>query len=148
MAALDASADADSGADSGPNSGAAANALTTLLGELSAVLDEELAALGARDVERLEAAVERKSALVADLETATGKYCRTGQQLPAQWTEVRALATACAEANRKSGGAIVLNRGLVAQLIEITHGGRLSTATYTAHGRMLRRDASRGVGYA
>jgi len=125
-----------------------ASALTTLLGELSTVLHEELAALGARDVERLEAAVARKSALVTDLEAATGKYCRSGQTLPEQWTEVRTLAAACAEANRKSGGAIVLNRGLVAQLIDITHGDRLSTETYTAHGRMLRRDAPRGVGYA
>jgi flagellar biosynthesis/type III secretory pathway chaperone len=125
-----------------------ATALTALLGELSTVLDEELAALGARDVERLEAAIERKSALVAELEAATGKFCRPGQPLPAQWTAVRTLAIACAEANRKSGGAIALNRGLVAQLIDITQGGRLGTATYTAHGRMRRRDASRGVGYA
>lgn len=119
-----------------------------LLGKLNSILGDELAALRARDVDALEAAVQEKAALIAALEQATGKYCRPGETLPPAWTEVRRLAQACAEANRVNGGAITLNHGMVARLIDITHGSRMSPATYTAHGRLNRRDASRGVGYA
>jgi flagellar biosynthesis/type III secretory pathway chaperone len=119
-----------------------------LLGALGDTLREELNALRCRDIGALEAAVQVKADLIAALEQATGKYCRPGTPLPLEWSEVRRLAAACAEANRVNGGAIELNRGMVARLVEITHGGRLGPATYTAHGHLKRRDASRGVGYA
>ncbi|MGE0484853.1 MAG: hypothetical protein AB7Q81_11995 [Gammaproteobacteria bacterium] len=127
---------------------AAREAFERLLGALGEALREELGALRSRDVVALEAAVQTKAGLIAALEQATGKYCRPGKALPLEWNEVRRLAAACAEANRINGGAIELNRGMVARLVEITHGGRLGPATYTAHGRLKRRDASRGVGYA
>ncbi|MCB1749218.1 MAG: flagellar protein FlgN [Gammaproteobacteria bacterium] len=119
-----------------------------LLGALGEALRDELAALRSRDVAALEAAVQTKAGLIAALEQATGKYCHPGKALPLEWSEVRRMAQACAEANRVNGGAIELNRGMVARLVEITQGGRLGPATYTAHGRLNRRDASRGVGYA
>ncbi|MEQ8660745.1 MAG: flagellar protein FlgN [Gammaproteobacteria bacterium] len=121
---------------------------TALLEALSHALADELAALRARDVEQLTAAVQQKAALIAALDSATGKYCRDGEPLPPGWADVRRLAAQCAEANRANGGAIELNRGMVARLVEITQGGRLGTATYSASGRIQRRDASRPVGHA
>ena len=122
--------------------------LAELLEALSGALSDELAALRKRDVEQLTAAVQHKAALIAALNTATGKYCRDGQPLPAAWADVRRLAAQCAEANRVNGGAIELNRGMVSRLVEIAHGGRLGAATYSASGRIQRRDASRPVGLA
>ncbi|MEQ8232535.1 MAG: hypothetical protein RLW61_19405 [Gammaproteobacteria bacterium] len=136
-------------ADTGPSTAPAGrNELAELLTALSGALADELAALRRRDVEQLTAAVQHKAALIAALDDATGKYCRDGRPLPPEWADVRRLAAQCAEANRVNGGAIELNRGMVARLVEITHGGRLGTATYSASGRIQRRDASRPVGHA
>ena len=119
-----------------------------LLAELKATLGDELDAVRHHDAARLEATVQHKAALIAAIEAATGKYCRPGQPLSEDWDEIRSLAATCAEANRVNGGAIQLSHGLVQRLLEITHGTRLSTSTYTATGKLGQRESSRGVGYA
>ena len=119
-----------------------------LLADLKAALGDELDALRHQDAARLEATVQHKAALIAAIEGATGKYCRPGQPLPEGWDDIRTLAATCAEANRVNGGAIQLSHGLVQRLLEITHGTRLSTSTYTASGKLGQRESSRGVGYA
>lgn len=125
----------------------ATEALIALLDAFNGVLQEEHAALGDHDAERLEAVVERKSALLAEIETAIDKQGPVGQTPPPQWRELRRLASTCAEANRINGGAIMLNRSLVAGLLDIAHGNRAGSSTYTAAGRLQQRGASLGVGY-
>lgn len=125
----------------------ATDELTALLGAFNDVLQEERSALGAHDSERLAAVVERKSALVVELEAAIARHCPPGQQPPPQWREISRLAGACAEANRVNGGAIMLNRSLVSGLLDIAQGGRPGTSTYTAAGRLRQRATSLGVGY-
>ncbi len=122
--------------------------LEQLLAEFASALRDEFEALRERDLERLNAAIARKSELVSALEASTGKFCRSGRELAQTWPELAALAAQCAEANRVNGGAIALNRGLVSELLDTLHGPRRAEPTYDAAGRLARRDRARPVGTA
>ncbi len=122
--------------------------IETLLGELAGSLEDEFAALAARDLDALTAAVERKAALISELENEAGNYCRAGEQLPHDWPDLRALAARCADANRINGGAIALNRSLVSGLLDTLYSDQQPrTTTYDASGRIGPRDHARRVGY-
>jgi flagellar biosynthesis/type III secretory pathway chaperone len=122
------------------------HAIAALLEALDSALGEEFAALKARDVAQLEGAIARKTGLVAELESATGKYCRNGNDLSAQWPELRELAERCAQANRVNGGTLALNRSMVSRLLDCMHGTSNQSTTYSANGRVKRREGYHRVG--
>ncbi len=100
------------------------HAIAALLEALDSALGEEFAALKARDVAQLEG----------------------GNDLSAQWPELRELAERCAQANRVNGGTLALNRSMVSRLLDCMHGTSNQSTTYSANGRVKRREGYHRVG--
>ena len=124
-----------------------------LMTELSETLTHEYEALRTRDIDGLEAAVERKSTLIARLESTTDEVYRSHDtdsslDLLEDWPELREMVVACTLANRTNGGAIELNRGLVANILDTLYGVTRVERTYDAHGHFDQQDAARSVGHA
>lgn len=124
-----------------------------LMAELSETLAHEYDALRNRDIETLEALIERKAAIVVQLESATRELERSRDghidgDLLEDWPELREMAEDCVLANRTNGGAIELNRGLVTNLLDTLYGASRSERTYDAHGHLNQQDAARSVGRA
>ena len=127
--------------------------IETLMAELSETLVQEYEALRKRDIEGLEAAIEQKSTIVGRLESAAGEIDRSRDELGNKdlledWPELREMAADCVVANRTNGGAIELNRGLAANLLDTLYGVSRAERTYDAHGHLDQQDAARSVGRA
>ena len=127
--------------------------IENLMVELSETLAQEYEVLRKRDIEGLEAAIERKSTILAKLESASGAIDRAREALGSgdlleDWPELHDIAADCAVANRTNGGAIELNRGLVANLLDTLYGVSRAERTYDAHGHLDQQDAARSVGRA
>lgn len=122
--------------------------LGLLLDALGAALAAENTALHGRDSAALERAAASKLELLGRLEDTSGNYCRQGGNLgEPELAGLRARAALCMRANRVNGGAIELNRHLVAGLLDVLRGGSRTPTVYDASGRVQRRDSARPVGH-
>jgi flagellar biosynthesis/type III secretory pathway chaperone len=127
--------------------------IETLMAALSGALAEEYDALRKRDIDHLEAAIASKSTLVAALESAMQSIGRAGGLEEAgvsagEVSALRTLASECQLANRANGGAIELNRRLVANLLDTLYGVSRTGQTYDACGRVDQSEAARSVAQA
>lgn len=120
--------------------------MDALLKALRDTLDDEFDALHQRDTERLATAVENKSRLLSELEDKARHLGSLGEAPPPQWQEMKTLLADCAKRNRVNGGAIALNRNLVAGLLQTLVGNQRNTPTYDASGKLGADAGARRVG--
>lgn len=118
-----------------------------LLAELAELLRGEYEALAGRDVDALEALLDRKRALVEELETAA-RAIAEGRAPAPDADALSAVVEDCVNANRTNGGVIAVNREMVGTLLDTLYGVSRTGRTYGAAGRLDGPDAVRSVARA
>jgi flagellar biosynthesis protein FlgN len=128
-----------------------------LLQQLEATMLEEAEALAHRNPDVVHQVVQRKAALVIELETVTKQQKQWVEtaQLPfnpaglatflvacsaefgvyEQWAQVRTIGRRCDQLNRANARLIEQDRKRVASLLRILKGDDATSATYTPQGR-------------
>jgi len=135
-----------------PEPGAALAELDRLAARMETALDDEQAALAARDAEAIAAAAARKAELAAALESARAALERatgaaSGPALAAalrradpdgaleqRWEALRARLAALRRRNRANGLAIELQRCAAARALAVLRGEEAEAPTYGPHG--------------
>ena len=117
--------------------------LRTLLADLEQTLGEERSALAEREVAALQAILDRKQALLDDLQAVSGRaqperMART--DLPADelndWQAIRDGLARCEQANQTNGAAVALGKQVADRLFNLLTGRSGATNVYDARGRL------------
>ena len=117
--------------------------LKALVESLAQTLAQEGAALAQRDPEALQAILDRKQALLDDLQAVSGRaqperMART--DLPADelndWHAIRDGLARCEQANQTNGAAVALGKQVVDRLFNLLTGRSGATNVYDARGRL------------
>ena len=117
--------------------------LKALVESLAQTLAQEGAALAQRDPEALQAILDRKQALLDDLQAVSGRaqperMART--DLPADelndWQAIRDGLARCEQANQTNGAAVALGKQVVDRLFNLLTGRSGATNVYDARGRL------------
>lgn len=147
-----------------PDPGTALAELEGLVVRMEAALNDEQAALGARDAEAIAAAAARKADLAAALESARAALERatgaaSGPALAAalrradpngslgqRWEALRARLAALRRHNRANGLAIELQRRAAARALAVLRGEETEAPTYGPRGAARPPSAGRSLG--